>query len=127
MPAKGNRSRGALEQEILACLVSTGRPMTPAEVQAELGRDLAYTTVMTTLSRLHDKRALDRCLRGRAFRYSLAGDAEGVRANVTAHQMHKLLADGTDRASVLTRFVAELNPDDEQLLAELLARSDEQP
>jgi predicted transcriptional regulator len=101
--------------------------MTPAEVQAGLGRDLAYTTVMTTLSRLYEKRALDRVQRGRAFGYSLAGDVEGARANVTAHQMHKLLADGTDRASVLTRFVAELDPADEQLLADLLARTDEQP
>jgi predicted transcriptional regulator len=127
MPSNGNRSRGALEREIVACLASADRPMTPAEVQAGLGRDLAYTTVMTTLSRLYEKRALDRVQRGRAFGYSLAGDVEGARANVTAHQMHKLLADGTDRASVLTRFVAELDPADEQLLADLLARTDEQP
>ena len=125
MSSKGNRSRGGLEQEILACLAAANHPMTPAEVLAELGDDLAYTTVMTTLSRLNDKKALQRGQRGRAYTYSLADGAEGARLNITAHQMHKLLEDGSDRAGVLTRFVAELSPADERLLADLLAHPGE--
>lgn len=99
--------------------------MTPAEVLAELGGELAYTTVMTTLSRLHEKRAVERGAQGRAYAYSLAGGAEVARSNVTAHQMHKLLDEGNDRASVLTRFVAELSPADAELLTEMLRRAED--
>ena len=49
------RERGELANEVVAAVTGADRPLTPAEVQAELGDDLAYTTVMTTLSRLHDK------------------------------------------------------------------------
>jgi predicted transcriptional regulator len=116
----GRRRKGALEQQILACLATADQPMSPAQVQAELGGELAYTTVMTTLARLHSKHALVRELDGRAYRYSLAGDEHAAVANVTAHQMLKLL-EGTDRVSVLSRFVADLDPNDEEVLARLLS------
>ena len=114
------RRRGALEQQVLACLVTADGPLSAAEVQAQLGGDLAYTTVMTTLARLHAKHALNRVLDGRAYRYSLTDDANGAVANVTAHRMIRLL-EGTDRARVLSRFVADLDPSDEETLARLLA------
>jgi predicted transcriptional regulator len=78
---------------------------------------------MTTLSRLYAKRALDRSAVGRAYEYSLVGGTQGARSNMTAHHMLKLLDEESDRAGVLTRFVAELKPEDEQLLAELLERA----
>jgi predicted transcriptional regulator len=53
--ATGSRRRGALEQEVLAGLAAAGRPLTVGEVQAQLGGELAYTTVLTALSRLHAK------------------------------------------------------------------------
>ena len=120
MSARDSRSRGELEREVLACLAAAGHPMTAAEVRAGLGDRLAYTTVMTTLSRLHDKRALTRQPRGRAFAYELPGDTATAASRVTAHRMHRLLDQGPDRAGVLARFVAELSPDDERLLADLL-------
>src|ERR1700749_3500879 len=49
--APHGRPRGALERDVLACLAAAGRPMSPGEVRADLGDELAYTTVMTTLSR----------------------------------------------------------------------------
>ena len=116
------RRRGALEQQVLSCLALAAGPMTPAEVQAALGSDLAYTTVMTTLARLHEKRALTREAAGRAYRYALSGDTNEIAANVTAHQMLRLLA-GADRAEVLSRFVADLDPGDEALLAQLLQKT----
>ena len=120
------RRRGALEQQVLACLATADGPMSPAEVQAALGGDLAYTTVMTTLTRMHAKHALNRELDGRAYRYSLADDANGAVANVTAHQMLRLL-EGTDRERVLSRFVADLDPTDEELLARLLSIAGREP
>jgi predicted transcriptional regulator len=101
------------------------QPMTAAEVQQALGADLAYTTVMTTLTRLFEKGALTREPSGRAFRYRLAGDPGSIAANVTAHQMRRLL-DGTDRAQVLSRFVADLEPGDEALLIGLLRGSEDE-
>jgi len=120
------RRRGALEQQVLTCLATAVQPMSPAEVQAALGGDLAYTTVMTTLTRMHAKHALNRELDGRAYRYSLADDANGAVANVTAHQMLRLL-EGSDRARVLSRFVADLDPTDEELLARLLSIAGREP
>jgi predicted transcriptional regulator len=116
-----SRRRGALEQEVLSCLAAAGRPLTVAQVLAELGSDLAYTTVLTALSRLHAKGALRREPSGRAFAYSLPDDPNAVGASLTARRMSRLLDAGADRAGVLTRFVADLSPEDERLLAELLA------
>ncbi len=113
----GARRRGALEQEVLACLAAAGRPLTVAEVLAELGGDLAYTTVLTAMSRLHGKGALTREPAGRGYAYALPTDAE---AAVTARRMSRLLDGREDRAGVLARFVADLTPDDERLLTELL-------
>ena len=114
------RDRGALETEVLAVLVGTAHAMTARQVQAELDGDPAYTTVMTTLSRLHDKGALVREPSGRAFVYRLTGDAQAVDAAVTARRMRRVLDTGADRGVALSRFVAELEPDDERLLAALL-------
>ena len=119
--AAGGRRRGALEQEVLGCLAAAGRPLTVAEVLADLGGGLAYTTVLTALSRLHAKGALTRQLAGRAFAYSLPTDPAAMGASVTARRMSRLLDSGQDRAGVLARFVADLSPADERLLTELLS------
>jgi predicted transcriptional regulator len=114
----GGRRRGGLEQEVLACLSVAGRPLTVADVLAELGGDLAYTTVLTALSRLHAKGALTRGPAGRGYAYALLADPA---AAVTARRMSRLLDSREDRGRVLARFVADLSPADEQLLTELLA------
>lgn len=116
-----SRRRGALEQEVLGCLAAGGHPMTVAEVLAELGDDLAYTTVMTALARLHAKGALNREPAGRAFAYSLSADPAAMGASVTARRMARLLDSNSDRADVLARFVADLSPEDERLLTDLLS------
>jgi predicted transcriptional regulator len=122
-PEIRGRPRGALEREILACLATAGQPLSSAEVRAELGGGLAYTTVMTTLSRLHAKGAVSRQPAGRGYAYALRGDPDDAQASMTAHRMLKLLDAGGDRAGVLTRFVADLSRQDEQLLNDLLADS----
>src|SRR3954451_7274313 len=116
----GGRRRGALEQEVLACLAAARRPLTVAEVLAELGGDLAYTTVLTALSRLHGKGALSRQPAGRGYAYAVPADPAAMGASVTARRMSRLLDSGEDRAGVLARFVADLTLEDEELLTELL-------
>jgi predicted transcriptional regulator len=110
------QSAGTLEQEILSVLVTEGVAMTPATVLAQLPRPLAYTTVMTALSRMHAKGMVNRDRAGRAYAYRSADPA-----TVTARQMRRLLERDSNRAGVLARFVAELDPADETLLEKLLA------
>lgn len=85
-------------------------------MQTELAADLARTTVTTILSRLYDKGVVDRCPQGRGYAYYPVQDAQGL----TARRMHTELDRDTDRETVLARFVAQLNPDDEHLLRQLL-------
>jgi predicted transcriptional regulator len=120
-PRKYVRPRGALEREVLDRLAAAGRPLTPGEVRADLGDELAYTTIMTTLSRLHAKGAVTRRPSGRGFAYELSGGPADAEASMTAHRMLQLLQGGRDRVGVLSRFVADLSPEDEELLANLLA------
>jgi predicted transcriptional regulator len=121
MDVRRGRSRGGLEREVIACLAASGAAMTASEVQAELGGDLAYNTVLTALTRLYAKQALQRSPRGRAFAYRLAGEgAADAEARVTAHRMHILLEAGADRSSVLARFVGALDEETESLLRALL-------
>jgi predicted transcriptional regulator len=114
-PAGGRRERGELGNEVLAALGAADGPLTPAQVLAEIGSDLAYTTVMTTLTRLHEKGVVTRERAGRAYAYSLVD-----RASVTAHQMRQVLDSGADREVVLARFLDELGPDERPVLARLL-------
>lgn len=117
------RAPGPLETAVLAVVTAADGPVAVADVQARLPGSPAYTTVMTTLSRLAAKGALTQHREGRAFRYALAAPPEDVEDAVTARQMRRLLSDGSDRAGVLARFVAELEPDEERLLSELLERT----
>ena len=120
MPGTSGRARGALEQEVLACLAAAGRPLMTPEVQAEHDGRLAYTTVMTALTRLHAKGVLTRRPVGRAFAYGLAAGVDEIPASLTARGMRRLLDSGPDRASVLASFVADLSPEDERILSGLL-------
>ena len=101
-------------------MAAAGRPLTTAEVQAELQGRLAYTTVMTALTRLHAKGVLTRRPSGRAFAYGLAAEMDEIPASLTARGMRRLLDSGPDRASVLASFVADLSPEDERILSGLL-------
>ncbi len=108
----------------MAVVAGSTESLAVAEVQRMLPGQPAYTTVMTTLSRLTAKGALSQQRDGRAFRYRLAAPPDALGDAVTARQMRRLLSDGSDRAGVLARFVAELEPEEERLLAELLDRTD---
>jgi predicted transcriptional regulator len=117
---EARRGYGDLAQAILTAVGRAGGAMTPAQVRDALGGDLAYTTVMTVLARLHDRGLLTRQRAGRAYAYSLVGDP----AQVTARRMHRLLDVEPDRAGVLARFVDGLRPEDEKLVRELLDHLD---
>ncbi|MEV6945855.1 BlaI/MecI/CopY family transcriptional regulator [Streptomyces sp. NPDC051172] len=112
----GRRPGGALEAEVLALLQSSGQALTPGEMLRSLGDDLAYSTVVTVLSRMFDKGLLTRTKQGRAYAYAPVTDAPGM----TARRMRQALESDPDRQAVLARFVENLPATDEQLLRQLL-------
>lgn len=116
------RPGGTLEAEVLALLHSTHQALIPGEVLARLGEALSYSTVVTVLSRLFDKGLLTRSKQGRAYAYAPVTDAAGL----TARRMRRVLESGPDRETVLTRFVADLSTQDEELLRQLLGDLPEQ-
>ncbi|MGW7525763.1 BlaI/MecI/CopY family transcriptional regulator [Streptomyces sp. NPDC054783] len=116
----GRRARGELESDVLAALWAADAPLTARQVLERLPGDLAYTTVLTILSRLHDKGMLVRNRKGRGYAYTPVRDE----ASHTARRMRSLLEEGSDREAVLTRFVSELSAQDEQLLHQLLSGHD---
>jgi predicted transcriptional regulator len=115
--AGSRRAAGELEAEVLAVLQSAGAALTPAQVRERLGDPLAYTTVVTILSRLHVKGVLIRNRAGRAFSYAPVADEPGL----AARRMRGVLEAETDREAVLARFVSGLSPADDRLLRRMLA------
>ncbi|GAA0558065.1 BlaI/MecI/CopY family transcriptional regulator [Paractinoplanes ferrugineus] len=113
------RARGELESEVMTALWAAGEPLTPAGVQAALGGELAYNTVLTILIRLLEKELVRRgpADRGRGHAYWPAQDA----ATLTATRMRAALDERPDRQAVLQQFAAGLEADDVQMLRALLA------
>jgi predicted transcriptional regulator len=111
------RAAGELEAAVLAVLQSAGSPLTPGRVLDRLGDRLAYTTVVTILSRLHAKGVLERHKSGRAYLYAPVADSPGL----AARRMARVLDEEADREAVLARFVSSLSDRDEELLRRMLA------
>src|ERR1700744_3273925 len=103
------RAAGELAEEVLAILQAAGEPLSPADVRERLGGALAYTTVVTILSRLHAQGVLDRA---RTYRSAPLADEPGL----AAWRMAAVLAGEPDRQAVLGRFVSSLSDEDEQAL-----------
>jgi predicted transcriptional regulator len=112
----GRRGSGELEAAVLRVLQRGGCPLSPGEVRERIGGDLAYTTVVTILSRLHAKGVLDRRKAGRAYRYMPVADEPGL----AARRMTRVLDGEKDRRAVLARFVSALSESDEELLRTML-------
>ncbi len=88
--------------------------LTPRDVHTVVAarRRLAYTTIMTTMARLWEKRRLDRRRRGRAFEYR----AVMSRTEYAATRMNEFFDAAGDPRAALTHFVSAL---DDRELAEL--------
>jgi predicted transcriptional regulator len=114
------RRAGELSGLVLEILRRAEHPLTPGQVLDRLhsagSRPLAYTTVVTILSRLHDQGIADRFRTGRAYAYRAAADE----AQLAGRRMRRLLDAEDDRAGVLASFVDGLSARDEQVLRELL-------
>lgn len=101
----GRRPTGALEMAVLTHLWEADGPRTPAQVRDAIGGELAYTTVMTILSRLWQKGLAEREREGRAFAYR----AKVSEADLVAERMRVALSGASDQSTTLSRFVSGLS------------------
>jgi predicted transcriptional regulator len=114
--AQARRGAGELEAAVLAALQAAGTALSPGEVRDRLDADLAYTTVVTIMSRLHGKGVLERRKAGRSYVYVPVADEPGL----AARRMTRVLDGEADREAVLARFVSSLSESDEGVLRSLL-------
>ena len=110
---------GPLERRVLNALWQRAEPASVRDLQPVFS-DIAYTTLMTTLERLHRKRVLDRTKSGRAFLYQTRltrAEFESARA---ADALRTAL-DGGGGALALSYLVDTVGERDKELLDELEA------
>jgi len=121
---RGRRSPGEpfgrLEAEVMEVLWRRG-DLAVREVQTQLTRTVAYTTVMTTLDRLFKKGFVNRRREGRAFLYTPAYARHELQSTVTTNLLTDLLAGSSTAAAtpVLSNLVDAVADQDDKLLDEL--------
>jgi predicted transcriptional regulator len=114
------RRLGELEAEVMELAWDRGAWLGVNDLLAALkGRQRAYTTVMTIVTRLCDKGLLERRRDGRGFVYRPALSKD----QVAAQALREVLADADDPQAVLAHFVKDLEASPE-LLARLRTLAD---
>lgn len=86
---------GPLEMQVLG-LLDTEAEQSVQEVRARLGeqgRRVAYTTVMTVLSRLHEKRLVRRRKHGNRYVYRAGRGSEQVKGGILRRVQRALFSD----------------------------------
>lgn len=109
---------GRLELRVLDALWHRRAEASVRDLQADFPRT-AYTTLMTTLDRLHRKGVLQRIKEGRAFLYRPRYSREALRSHLAEHVLGVLL--GGDARPILSCFVDVVSHHDRELLGELEA------
>jgi predicted transcriptional regulator len=114
------RGFGDLEAVIMDRVWDREGPVTVRELLDELlkERDIAYTTVMSTMDNLHRKGWLARVKDGKAYRYT----ATASREEYSARLMQEALAEGGDAKLVLSHFVAQMDGQESEVLRAVLRR-----
>jgi predicted transcriptional regulator len=111
---------GRLERKVMEALWRSGGEMSVREVHLSFEERIAYTTLMTTLDRLHKKGLLDRRKDGRAFLYvprvSRADFKRGIREDIVEGLLGQ---DSEGVAPVLSCIVEKVSERDRALLDEL--------
>lgn len=111
---------GKLERRVMEETWRRGE-VSVREVFNSFDEQVAYTTVMTTLDRLHKKKLLTRRKDGRAFLYSPAVSREEMEQGVTKDVIDGLLGNNvsTGIEPVLACIVDAVSERDRELLDEL--------
>jgi len=110
---------GKLERRVLAEVRRTGETSV-RQVFNSMGQVTAYTTIMTTLDRLHSKGLLSRRKDGRAFIYSAKFTAGELERGVAEDVIGSLLDTNSGPAEPLLACIVDAVSDrDRQLLDDL--------
>jgi predicted transcriptional regulator len=110
---------GKLERQVLDEAWRRGE-LSVRDVYVTFGEKIAYTTLMTTLDRLHKKRLLDRRKDGRAFLYVPAMSREQFEHGIREDVIDGLLGSGAEGVEpVLACIVDTVSERDRELLDEL--------
>ncbi|GAA0950774.1 BlaI/MecI/CopY family transcriptional regulator [Nonomuraea longicatena] len=108
------RGLGELESTIMDRMWAYHKPASVREVLEDLRkeRDIAYTTVMTVMDKLHTKGLLKRKPVGRAYVYEPTASKEAY----TAELMRDSLAASGNQAATLVHFLERLSPEEASAL-----------
>ena len=112
------RPLGPLEAQLLQVLWQRG-DATVRELVDDGAIEGAYTTVMTTLDRLHKKGLLNRVRDGRAFRYRPRQTEQEYKRKAFAEDLEKFLDSARDAAAPISFLVDTVTERDAELLNEL--------
>jgi len=110
---------GPLESRVMEVLWTCGE-CCGREIMQGLGQKIAYTTVMTTLTRLYQKKFVQRRMRDRAYLYSARVSCQEWKNTVARDVVAKLLAGPqTSRELLVACLLEAVRRQDPGLLAEV--------
>ena len=116
-----HRAFGPLEVQVLEAIWRLRRPTTVRDLQSSFPR-LAYTTLMTTVDRLHTKGVLQRTKIGRAYAYQPRFDRQEMEMRLATRGIEELLGAARGRRALeplLSCFVDVVSERDRLLLDDL--------
>lgn len=119
---------GPLEHRVMTRLWESGAQTVAQIVEALNGgskQNLAYTTVMTILVRLHGKGYVERTRSGRQYMYRAAMDEPSLAATIGRRELSRLIR--RFGASSLAQFAADLTATDAELTRQLRRLAEEDP
>jgi predicted transcriptional regulator len=117
-PEDSATSLGPLETQLMELLWDLGSATVRDVLETELVAG-AYTTVMTTLDRLHKKGLLNRVPEGRAFRYSPAQTQQEFNGAIVRNALVRMLGASPSASAPISFLVEALSEHDRNLLNEL--------
>jgi len=115
---------GALEAQVMNAVWDADGEVSVEQVRQALderGKKAAYTTVMTTMSRLFKKGLLNREMRGKAYYYSAEVSKTDLDSSVIKQVIDGLLSTFAEPAmSYFVEALNEADPDKLESLAEII-------
>ena len=110
---------GALEMRVLNALWEREGPQSVRDLQPAF-EGIAYTTLMTTLDRLHRKGVLLREKVGRAFVYRTRCTPDALRSDLAGQALLNVFGDRARRLKpILSFFIETVSSEDRESLAAL--------
>ena len=125
------RKLGDLERTVMQALWAAGEPLTGRDVAAALARpdparpdaarpDLAYTTVLTVLTRLEKKDLVRRNSTARAHTYTAVASREDHVTELMQQALGQAGSSAPARAAALQHFARTMTPEEAAALRQAL-------